>query len=141
MVASCSGDETTPGTAGATVASSASASASSHGVGGSGGGGGSDNGGQGGVGGCMVAVGGCYDAFDCTPWASCECPDLPCGADCNAYRQCVAACTDNPCIDDCGTQHTMGADEHAAIVACAHCGADRCLGSLCNDAYPAVTCP
>ena len=137
VFASCGGDETTPASATATVASSAS----SQGVGGAGGGGGSATGGQGGVGGCMVAVGGCYDALECTPWASCECPDLPCGTDCDAYQQCVSMCTDNACIDDCRTQHPMGEAEHKAIVTCAHCGADPCLGSLCKDAYPPVTCP
>jgi hypothetical protein len=143
-IPSCSGDDEQQG-----ATSSVSSVASSGGAGQAGSGGSGGAGGHGGgasssmssASGCMVTIGGCYDAMECTAWATCECPNLPCEADCVAYRQCASACGDANCLEACKTQHAQGADQNDAILQCAHCGADPCLGSLCNGVMPPIMCP
>ena len=40
------------------------------------------------------------------------------GSDCDGYSQCLAVCTDLPCVDACGLAHPAGKDASNALGAC-----------------------
>jgi hypothetical protein len=60
--------------------------------------------------------------LSCTDCTSQKCSNekTACGAgsDCDAYSQCLAICTDIPCVDACGLAHPTGKDASNALGMC-----------------------
>lgn len=56
---------------------------------------------------------------DCTS-TKCSSEKTACGtgSDCDAYSQCLAICTDIPCVDACGLAHPSGKDASNALGNC-----------------------
>ncbi len=146
-IAACSESKSDPDASGGAGGSGGSASGgsgggpggSSSGTGGGGGGAGGSAGsaGSGGSGGAVDACSSCSETQCASQWAACDA-----SPDCTSLLDCLYACTDLACEDQCFSTHSAGAGALDAAGACevAPCAADCGGGGDACDACVESKC-